>query len=205
MDFQPGRLAPRLKELGVDLKFGDLRWGSFLEEAGIGQATALATCTDDDMMNLQIALRARKLNPQIRVVMRILDDELSEQLRHTFNLDAAYSTSALAGPDFVSAALNRINVRRVDIEEISKVIVRLRVMLPALFDLPVPELNAEEGVTILLHARGEQVDIPFRDDARLTIGDEIVILTTEEKLADLNRRNKESHQFLLEGYSASKP
>jgi Trk K+ transport system NAD-binding subunit len=204
MDFQPGRLAPRLQELGVDLKFGDMRWGSFLEEAGIGQATSIVTCTDDDMMNLQIALRARRLNPHIRVVMRIFDDELSGQLRRTFHLDAAYSTSALAAPDFVSAALNRINVRRVDIEGISQVIVRLRVTLSALFDLPVPELNAEDGVTVLLQARGEQVDIPFREDARLKVGDEIVILTTDEKLANLNQRNKEAHQLKLEGYSASK-
>lgn len=200
MDYEPNRLAPRLQELGISLKYGDLRWGSLLLEAGAAQATAIVTCTDDDMMNLQIALRARKINPQVRVVMRIFDDELSEQLRHTFGLNAAYSTSALASPDFVSAALNQMNVRRVDIAQVPQVVVRLHVRLSSLLDVPIIELNEEEGLTVLLHARNGQVEIPPRGDARLKAGDEIVVLATEAKLSDLNRRNKSSGQLLAEGY-----
>jgi voltage-gated potassium channel len=201
MDFEPGRISTRLEHMGVQVRFGDMRWIAYLEDVGIRQAAALVVCTDDDMLNLQIALQARKINPQVRVVMRIFDDELSEQVRITFGLDAAYSTSALASPDFISAALNQINVRRVDIEGVRQVVVRLTVQLSALFDLPVPDLNDEEGVTVLLHARGDEVDIPPREDARLKVGDEIVVLASDEKLADLNRRNKTSHDLMVEGYA----
>ncbi len=203
LDFEPNRLTPRLAELGVTLMFGDMRWDTLLAEAGIGQAISVVACTDDDMINLQIALRARRLNPKIRVVMRIFDDELSGQLRHTFGINAAYSASALSGPDFVSAALNRITVRRVDIEGVSQVMVRLQVRMSALFDLPVTELNNEANIIVLLHARGDRVDIPPRPEARLRVGDEIVVLTSEAKLAELNRRNKTSHELMVEGYLRS--
>ena len=84
--------------------------------------------------------------------MRIFDDKLGEQLRQTFNIDAVFSTSALATPDFVSAALNRMNVRTVDIEGIEQAIVRLQVTLSALYDMPILDLQEEEGLTVLLHA-----------------------------------------------------
>ena len=200
LDFEAGRLAERLNELDVPLKYGDLRWKSTLIEAGIEQATAIVVCTDDDMVNLQVALRARALKPNIRVVTRIFDDKLGEQLRQTFDIDAVFSTSALASPDFVSAALNRMNVRTVDIEGIEQAIVRLQVTLSALYDMPILDLQEEEGLTVLLHARDGQVNIPPNQRTRLRVGDEIVVLAAPHKLDDLNRRNKTLHELKAEGY-----
>jgi Trk K+ transport system NAD-binding subunit len=200
LDFEPSRLAGRLHELGVPLKYGDLRWNSTLIEAGIEQAAAIVICTDDDMVNLQIALAARALKPALRVVMRIFDDKLGEQLRQTFNIDAVFSTSALATPDFVSAALNRMNVRTINIEGIEQAIVRVQVTLSALYDLPVVDLQEEEGLTVLLHARAQQVNIPPAQTTRLRVGDEIVVLAAPHKLDNLNRRNKTLHELKAEGY-----
>jgi len=190
LDFDTNRLAPRLQELNIPLQIGDLRWSSLLVEAGVQQATAIVTCTDDDMMNLQIALRARKLNPHIRVVMRIFDDELSQQLRQTFGLSAAYSGSALASPDFVAAALNRMNVRLVDIDNVPQMMVRLQVRPSALVDTPIAGLNQEDELTVLLHAQNNHIDIPPRAAARLQAGDELVVLATEAKFEELNLRNQ---------------
>ncbi|MBE7469451.1 MAG: NAD-binding protein [Anaerolineales bacterium] len=201
LDFEPSRLGERLHEMNVPLKYGDLRWNSTLIEAGIQQAAALVVCTEDDMVNLQIALAARALKPALRVVMRIFDDRLGEQLRQTFDIDAVFSTSALAAPDFVSAALNRMNVRSVAIEGIEQAIVRLQVTLSALYDVPLAELQEEEGLSVLLHARGEQVNIPPTQTTRLRVGDEIVVLAAPDKLDDLNRRNKTLHELKAEGYT----
>jgi Trk K+ transport system NAD-binding subunit len=200
LDSEVGQLSSRLQELGVPVKVGDLRWSSFLIEAGIQEAAAIVSCTEDDMINLQTALRARQLNPSIRIVMRIFDDQLSEQLRHAFGLSAAYSTSALATPDFVSAALNRMNVRTVDIESVPQVIVRLEVTLSALYGMALDELQQEADLTVLMHTRQEQVNIPPKPGTRLRVGDEIIVLVTEDKLSDLNRRNKPSHELMTEGY-----
>jgi Trk K+ transport system NAD-binding subunit len=190
LDFEASRLSARLDELGVPPKYGDLRWNSTLIEAGIEQAAAIVVCTDDDMVNLRIVLAARALKPKLRVVMRIFDDKLGEQLRQTFNIDAVFSASALAAPNFVSAALNRMNVRTVNIDGIEQVIVRLQIAMSILYDMPVADLQEEEGLTVLLHARGEQINIPAVLAIRLRVGDELVVLADPRKLDDLNRRNK---------------
>jgi Trk K+ transport system NAD-binding subunit len=190
LDFEPGRMSQRLAELGIPLKFGDLRWNSLLIEAGLEQATTIVACTDDDMTNMQIALRARTLNPDIRIVMRIFDDQLSERLQQAFGTNAVYSTSALASPNFVSAALNRKHVRLVDVGGIPQAIARLQINLSALDGLSVADLQREENLTVLLHARNGQVTIPPQGETCLSVGDEVLVLTTEKKLIDLNRRNE---------------
>jgi len=201
LDFKGERLSSRLRELGIPVIFGDLRWAAFLTEAGVKEATAIVSCTEDDLLNLQIALRARQLNPKIRVVMRIFNDELNEQLRQTFGANSAYSTSALASPDFVSAALNRMNVRFVDIEHLPQVIVRLQVNLSALYGIVIADLQQEEELTVLLHARNGQISIPPDMETSLRVGDEILVLISEDKLGELNRRNQPSYEVQTAGYA----
>ena len=200
LDFEPGRLSERLHELGIPLKFGDFRWDSLLLEAGIEHASALVACTDNDLNNLQVAIRARALNPKIRVVMRIFDDKLGQQLRQAFGIHAVYSTSALAAPDFVSAVLDRMHIRPVDVGGLEQLIVRLEVGLSNLHNLPLIDLQREEGLTILLHARDGQIDIPPSPDARLRVKDEIVALATPTKLEELHRRNQTLQELIEEGY-----
>ncbi|MCB0210676.1 MAG: NAD-binding protein [Anaerolineae bacterium] len=190
MDDRPRRLGTRLEAMGVTLKVGDLRWRSTLAEAGAGRATAIVACTADDMTNLQVALQARALNPNIRVVIRIFDDVLAEQMRHSFGVNAAvYSTSALAAPDFVAAALNRRNIRLVEVGHTMQAITRLHISGTALNGVPLSALHAEEDLTILLHTRNGHVEIPPNLTTLLQMGDQIVVMATEEKLALLNRRN----------------
>lgn len=190
IDFKPTRLAPRLHERGMPLKFGDLRWDTILIEAGVKQATAVVACTEDDMTNLQIALRARSLNPMIRVVLRIFDDQLNEQLSQTLGANTlVYSTSALSAPVFVAAALGRANMRPVRVGGEVKAIVRLQVNSTDLQDVSLAKLHQEEDLTILLHARNGTVTIPPKLETRLLPGDEIVVMAGEKKLAALNRYN----------------
>ncbi|MCB0166136.1 MAG: NAD-binding protein [Anaerolineae bacterium] len=190
MDDRPRRLGDRLKERGVTVQYGDLRWRANLAEAGAGRASAVVACTADDMTNLQVALQARALNPDIRVVIRIFNDKLAEQMRHSFGVNAAvYSTSALAAPDFVAAALNRRNIRSVEVGYTTQAITRLQINGGALNGASLAALHAEQDLTILLHARNGQVDIPPNLTTELQLGDEIVVMATEEKLDSLNRRN----------------
>ena len=191
LDYKPTRLSNRLQERKVDLKFGDIRWKSVLLNAGVDQATAVVACTDDDMTNIQIALRARTLNPMIRIVMRIFDRQLRDQLSQSLGANAfVYSTSAIAAPTFVAAALNRMNIRPVKIGQEIQAIVRLQIESPFLKDLPVSKLQFEDDLTVLLHARGDEVHIPPDLSMHLQIGDEIVVMATEAKLEALSRQMK---------------
>jgi voltage-gated potassium channel len=93
-----------LKRAGVPVIIGDARQSNTLIEAGIERASALIACTSDDLANLDIALDARELRPDIKIVMRMFDQKLAERIRRGFNIKTAFSVAALAAPALAAAA-----------------------------------------------------------------------------------------------------
>ena len=57
--------------------------------------SAIVPCADDDLANLDIALEARRLKPGIKVVLRLFDERLAENVEHGFDIHTAFSCSAL--------------------------------------------------------------------------------------------------------------
>jgi len=190
LDPAPGRLSGRLAESGNPVVYGDFRRGPVLVEAGIREAEALVVCTEDDMANLEVALRAREMAPGIRVVMRSFEQPLATQLQRAFDINAVYSTSALAAPAFVGAALNVHLARSVDLGESTYRIARLTMERDSrLLGESLGELSELAGVTVLLHRRGGEVLIPPDPSRTLEIDDEVMVLATPEMLREISLRN----------------
>ncbi len=99
-DVDPARLD------GIRVVRGNQRYERVLREAGVPTAAAIVLTADDDLGNLHAALAASELNPSIRIVMRLFDAELGERIPTLFPNAVALSSSALAAPGFVSAALD---------------------------------------------------------------------------------------------------
>ena len=78
-----------------------------LASAGIDSAQAVIACTDDDLANLEIALDAREMHPGIRVVVRLFDQSLAKKVSQGFDIQTAFSSSALSAPAFATAAVDR--------------------------------------------------------------------------------------------------
>ena len=57
---------------------GDPRSPAILVKAGIRKAHTLVLATDDDAFNLAILTQAKVLNPQIRIINRLLNQTLGE-------------------------------------------------------------------------------------------------------------------------------
>ncbi|MGJ5830766.1 potassium channel family protein [Streptomyces ossamyceticus] len=72
-----------------------------LAEAGVGGAAALALVHEDDEANIRAALVARRLNPRLRLVIRLYNRKLGQHLEEL--LDQA---AALAVPGLDPAALD---------------------------------------------------------------------------------------------------
>lgn len=89
----------------VRVLVGNARDERLLEEAGIHRAGAVIAATDDDLVNLVIALHARKAAPEVPVVVRLFDEDLASHLKETLGVRAAFSASSLSAPAFVAAAL----------------------------------------------------------------------------------------------------
>ncbi|MDY7041857.1 MAG: NAD(P)-binding protein, partial [Chloroflexota bacterium] len=93
-----------IRGLGVPVIISDAQRPAALKKAGVGRASAVIICTEDDLVNLNIALESRELSPNVRVVMRMFDAELAKKMEKVFGIHAAFSTSALAAPVLAAAA-----------------------------------------------------------------------------------------------------
>src|SRR5688500_6520474 len=77
---------------------GDPRRDETLRAAGVERAAAILLTGENDQANVHAALAAQELNPAIRIVLRMFDPELGNQIEALFPHAVALSSSALAAP-----------------------------------------------------------------------------------------------------------
>ena len=82
---------------------GDATVLEVLRQARVGSARAVIAATGNELLNVEVALMTRELNPAQRVVVRLSDTDLAETLREAANVRLALSVPALAAPAFVAA------------------------------------------------------------------------------------------------------
>jgi Trk K+ transport system NAD-binding subunit len=85
---------------------GDYRREAVLRQAQVESADAIVFAGDDDLGNLNAALTAHEINSRIRLVIRMFDAELGAHLPELFPESITLSSSAVAAPGFVSAAID---------------------------------------------------------------------------------------------------
>jgi Trk K+ transport system NAD-binding subunit len=93
--------------LKVPVVLGDAREPHILRQAGFAHARAVIAGANDDLMNVEIALTARAIRPNIRVIMRVFNEELDRNLERGFGRNTVFSASALAAPTLAAAAVSR--------------------------------------------------------------------------------------------------
>ncbi|MFI7408652.1 NAD-binding protein [Streptomyces sp. NPDC049627] len=78
-----------------------------LAEAGVERAAALALVYDDDETNIRAALTARRLNPRLRLVLRLYNRRLGQHIEELLDQAAALATgSGDAGLDASTTVLS---------------------------------------------------------------------------------------------------
>jgi len=93
-----------IEALGGVFFIGDARDEKLLQSAGLANSAWLISATARDLTNIEIALDAKRLNPKIRTVARVFDQNLAHRLETTFGIDRVLAMSWLAAPAFISAA-----------------------------------------------------------------------------------------------------
>ncbi len=99
------RFLPSVKALKIPVIIADANMASSLETLNLASAQALLVVTSDDTVNLEIALTARSISPQVPAVVRIYDAEFAQQVQQVFEFDQVLSPMDLAAPTFAAAAL----------------------------------------------------------------------------------------------------
>ncbi|MDL5202865.1 NAD(P)-binding protein [Streptomyces sp. ALI-76-A] len=72
-----------------------------LAAAGVERAAALALVYDDDETNIRAALTARRLNPRLRLVLRLYNRRLGQHIEELLDQAAALATGDPTGPGAV--------------------------------------------------------------------------------------------------------
>src|SRR5438874_19487 len=99
--------AARARSQGATIIEGNYREEAVLRAAGIETARALVIIEANDVGNIHAALAAQEINPRLRIVLRIFNQEFGGRLQALFHDSAVLSSSAIAAPAFVTAALHQ--------------------------------------------------------------------------------------------------
>ncbi|MGE5073924.1 MAG: potassium channel family protein, partial [Anaerolineae bacterium] len=160
-----------------------------LENAGILKARTIILCTQNDSVNLQIALKARKLNPPIHVVIRIFDEDFAESLREQFGF-AALSGTGMAAPVFAAAAAGADVTNPISVEGQQLSLARLIVQEDAEFaGKTVGYVEDNYHLSMVLIRHDHQTDMHPRDNKLLHPGDVLAVLGGPEQLNHLMHDN----------------
>lgn len=95
-----------VRQDGAPLLIADARRDAVLKEANVERARSIICATNDDLTNLEVALDARRLNPAVRVILRMFDQTMADKVRDGFNIRIAMSQAALSAPTFAMAAID---------------------------------------------------------------------------------------------------
>ncbi|MFH9757733.1 NAD-binding protein [Streptomyces anulatus] len=107
------RGIPLARSMHVPTVIGDVTQEGVLEAAKIRRARALLALTSIDTTNLEAALYARSVKPDLRVALRLYDDEFATAVYRTLRtahpgaLTRSRSVSHLAAPAFAGAMMGR--------------------------------------------------------------------------------------------------
>jgi Trk K+ transport system NAD-binding subunit len=162
---------------GTPIIIGDARREALLDEAGIGRARAIVIATDNDLANLEVALDARQKRPNIRVVMRMFDQNMADKVHAGFDIRAALSTAALAAPTFAAAAVVENVIATTVLEEHLLVTVRTRITR----DDPwckrtLAELAGKHRMCVIGHARSGDALSLFPPASTTLMPDDLLVV-----------------------------
>lgn len=188
---QPGeeQFVEEVRRSGSPIILGDARQEALLEEANVAAARSIVVATSDDLTNLECALDARRINPAIRVVLRMFDQNMADKVGEGFNIRMAMSQSAISAPTFATCAVAPATVNSFVLGDQLVAMQRWLVRGGGPFDgLSVADVLGRHRVTIVELTRADQASqICPGPEVVLTPGDGLMIqgpVTILEKLRD---------------------
>lgn len=182
----------RLHSLDVPLIAGDARNEHVLEQAQLEHASAVIVCTSDDYINLEATMRIRDMNPAVRIVTRMWDDRLAQQIETFFNVEVL-SASDLSAPAFAGAAVGAEITQNLHIAGMEYSMIRLVVRAGSFMDgATVDGIQETEGVDIvLLHRQdGSLPDVHPDGQVLVSGGDTIVLFAQHDRITEILGRNE---------------
>ncbi len=183
---RPESFIDSVRAMKVPVLVGDARRDELLVEAGVERARALVCATDNDLANLEVALDAKRMNPEIRVVMRMFDQRLANKVGGALDLDETFSTSALAAP-LIAMQATQGGVRSVYTTAVGDARMAVELEIGGRFARrTVAELeDAVDARVVSIRAKGLERPVRARAEAEVGPGDLLVLDAAVEAIEKL--------------------
>jgi len=191
------RFLNQARARGVPVLIGDSTQRQTLEDANVRSASAVAVLTSDDLTNIETALAVRDYLGDrwvgVPVVLRVFDRDLGHTVEHHFDFRHVRSTSALAAPRFVGAALGLDILGSFTVGRQPFLVGRLTIAPGRGLDgLAMVDLPAQTRVIALSRAADSgRLEYPPRRGTRFAPGDQAYLLGPYEELLRVLRQEHE--------------
>lgn len=162
---------------------GDAEDRELLVEAGIERAPSVLLTTNDDAMNIYLAVYCRRLNPELRIVSRITHERNLEAI-HRAGADFVLSYASLGAEHAFSLVRGRELILLGEQFELFAIPVP-----PALADrtLAESEIGDRTGLNVIAIQHGDEFTTNPTGATRLPEGGEMVMLGSAEQLERFHR------------------
>jgi voltage-gated potassium channel len=178
------------RALGIPVIEADARHPGALEGANLKDARTIILASQNDAMNLQIALKARSLNSKIQVVIRIFDEDFAHALQEQFGF-TALSATEMAAPVFAAAAAGADVTNPISIEGQQLSLARLTISQSShLAEKNVGYVEDNYHLNIILLRHDHQSEMHPTDARPLHTGDTLAVLGGPEQLGKLMQDNQ---------------
>jgi Trk K+ transport system NAD-binding subunit len=177
---------PLARRLGLPVIIGEAYREETLRAAGLETSVALVSVARSDIVNLETALQARALREDLRIVLRLFDDDLARRVQKTVGNVVSRSVSYMAAPAFAAALLEHQVLRTVAVGRHVLLIADIRVEPGAdMAGQAVAELERDKLARVLaVQIRGTQrFDWSPHRGYLLAAGDRVIVLATRAGLS----------------------
>ncbi|MCK6583338.1 MAG: NAD-binding protein [Anaerolineales bacterium] len=185
-----GDTVAAVRELDIPVIHDDATRPAALEAANIKDARTIILASQNDAMNLQIALKARSMNPKIQVVIRIFDEDFAHALQEQFGF-VALSATEMAAPVFASAAAGVDVTNPISIEGQLLSLARLTINENSpLSNKTVGHIEDNYHLNVVLLRHDHRSEMHPTDKSELHAGDTIAVLGSSAQLQTLIQANE---------------
>ena len=190
------RYLDRARALRVPVVIADATQRQTHASVNLDEAAAVAILTSADLTNIETGLAVREsLGDRwdvVPVVLRVFDRDLARMMERNFGFRHVRSTSALAAPWFVGAALGLDVLGTFFVDQQPFLVGRLGIASGGgLQGLAMQDLSARTRVVALRRASGDgTLEHPPRRGTRFEGGDSAYLLGPYDELLDVLRRDQ---------------
>jgi voltage-gated potassium channel len=183
-------LFTSVQAMGIPVIQDDATRSTALEAAGVRNAKTIILCMQNDSVNLQVALKARSINKNIQVVIRIFDEDFALALHDQFGF-TALSATEMAAPVFAAAAAGMDVTNPISIEGQPLSLARLTILRGSpLAGRTVGYIEDNYHLSIVFVRFDHKSEMHPTDSRVLTSGDMIGVLGGPENLSHLLHDNE---------------